>query len=54
MFFGCFYLVSRKLRDLGPDGGPLTPLQMARRFGHDAVVEVLLAAGAKDDEAADE
>ena len=29
-----------------------SPLQIARRNGHDAVVEVLLAAGAKDDERA--
>ena len=30
--------MSRKLRDLGPDDGPLTPLQMARRAGNDEIV----------------
>ena len=29
-----------------------SPLQIARRHGHDAIAEVLLAAGAKDDDAA--
>ena len=38
-----------------PDVGFESPLQIARRGGFDAIVEVLLAAGAKDDdEAADE
>ena len=30
--------------------GVESPLQVARRKGYDAIVEVLLAAGAKDDE----
>ena len=31
-----------------------SPLQVARRYGHDAIVKVLLDAGAKDDDAGEE
>ena len=51
-------LVKRKDIDLEKPGkshparGFQSPLQVARELGHEAVAKVLLAAGAKDDEAA--